>query len=211
LRLGTYYRSLVLERLGAETSGKVVLDVGCYDGYFLSTIKGEVKVGIDLSPASRPYCPVLQADACALPFKDEAFDLIFALDVIEHLPDDVQGLNSLTRVLARTGTLWLSTPSEDIRIFPPFLTEWLSKRWGDIRIGYSTDTLMEKLPKGVTISFIEWNEPFYRAAYFALRTIWAISPRVGRKVVNWLVRLDARWQSGYSGHLYAKIQKVASH
>jgi SAM-dependent methyltransferase len=39
------------------------------------------------------------ASATELPFADESFDLVTALDVIEHLDDDVKGLGEIGRVL----------------------------------------------------------------------------------------------------------------
>src|ERR1700687_4293936 len=46
----------------------------------------------------------------ALPFADGAFDLVSALDIIEHVDDDDLALAELTRVAAPGGVLVLSTP-----------------------------------------------------------------------------------------------------
>ncbi|HKU13477.1 MAG TPA: class I SAM-dependent methyltransferase [Steroidobacteraceae bacterium] len=45
-----------------------------------------------------------------LPFANEAFDLVCAMDIIEHIADDAGALRELTRVLAPRGTLLLSVP-----------------------------------------------------------------------------------------------------
>lgn len=45
-----------------------------------------------------------------LPFDDGAFDLVCAMDIIEHVQDDVGALRELTRVLAPGGTLLISVP-----------------------------------------------------------------------------------------------------
>ena len=45
-----------------------------------------------------------------LPFADRTFDLICAMDVIEHVEDEVGALSELTRVLAPHGTLLISVP-----------------------------------------------------------------------------------------------------
>jgi SAM-dependent methyltransferase len=45
-----------------------------------------------------------------LPFADGAFDLVCAMDIIEHVADDVGALSELTRVLAPHGTLLISVP-----------------------------------------------------------------------------------------------------
>lgn len=46
----------------------------------------------------------------ALPFADASFDLICALDVIEHVDDDQRALAELSRVAAPVATLLLSMP-----------------------------------------------------------------------------------------------------
>jgi SAM-dependent methyltransferase len=45
-----------------------------------------------------------------LPFADGSFDLVCAMDVIEHIEDDVGALRELARVLAPNGTLLISVP-----------------------------------------------------------------------------------------------------
>lgn len=58
-----------------------------------------------------------QAGGCAdvgtiadLPFANRAFDLVCAMDIIEHVEDDVGAVRELTRVLAPGGTLLISVP-----------------------------------------------------------------------------------------------------
>lgn len=45
-----------------------------------------------------------------LPFADRTFDVVCAMDVIEHVADDVGALSELSRVLALHGTLLISVP-----------------------------------------------------------------------------------------------------
>jgi len=45
-----------------------------------------------------------------LPFPDGAFDLVAALDIVEHVDDDEAALSELTRVAAPTSMLLLSAP-----------------------------------------------------------------------------------------------------
>jgi SAM-dependent methyltransferase len=46
----------------------------------------------------------------ALPFADESFDLVCALDIVEHVEEDDAALGELSRVAASGGTVLLSTP-----------------------------------------------------------------------------------------------------
>lgn len=46
----------------------------------------------------------------ALPFADETFDIVCALDIVEHVEDDDRALSELSRVVRPNGTLLLSIP-----------------------------------------------------------------------------------------------------
>ncbi|MBV1924970.1 MAG: class I SAM-dependent methyltransferase, partial [Dokdonia sp.] len=45
----------------------------------------------------------IKADICALPFKDNAYDIILCNHVLEHIPDDAQAMRELYRVLKPGG------------------------------------------------------------------------------------------------------------
>jgi len=87
-------------------AARQILDIGCGTGATLDHLKryGEVQ-GVDLSEMALDFCRrrgherVLMGSATELPFAAESFDLITALDIIEHLDDDVGGLNEIRRVL----------------------------------------------------------------------------------------------------------------
>ena len=53
---------------------------------------------------------VVLGDVSSLPFMDGAFDLVCALDIIEHVEDDDGALSELVRVAKQGGTLLISTP-----------------------------------------------------------------------------------------------------
>jgi SAM-dependent methyltransferase len=110
----------LLDPLLAERAGSVrVLDVGCGAGNMAHHLAryGEV-VGFDpfrgaLEVAHERRCTVVQADAAALPFPDAAFDLVAALDVIEHCDDDFAVLCEIQRVLRPGGLLAVTVPAFD--------------------------------------------------------------------------------------------------
>jgi SAM-dependent methyltransferase len=80
-----------------------VLDVGCGDGVITNALPPHLKVvGLDPSPAALRHVrrETRIGSISAIPFKDDAFDLVMTTDVIEHLPPDVLKLavKELTRV-----------------------------------------------------------------------------------------------------------------
>jgi SAM-dependent methyltransferase len=53
---------------------------------------------------------VTQAEVTSLPFPDGTFDLVCALDIIEHVDDEYGALTEITRVARPGGTVLISTP-----------------------------------------------------------------------------------------------------
>jgi SAM-dependent methyltransferase len=61
---------------------------------------------------------VVLGDVTCLPFADDVFDLVCALDIIEHVDDDDGALSELARVAKPGGTLLISTPLHPSRWTP---------------------------------------------------------------------------------------------
>ncbi len=113
----------VFDRTGRDARGRPerALEVGCGEGVIAGKLQerfGEV-VALDLPDAGlrrewRAYDGprFLHADAHALPFEDKQFDLVVAVEVLEHLTDPVRGLRELARVGRRH--LVLSVPREPV-------------------------------------------------------------------------------------------------
>ena len=60
--------------------------------------------------AGRRGLQVVRADAQRLPVADRSLDLVTALDVLEHLPDDEQAVSEIHRVLRPGGVLVAAVP-----------------------------------------------------------------------------------------------------
>ncbi|MBI4497800.1 MAG: methyltransferase domain-containing protein [Chloroflexi bacterium] len=207
MRLGSYYRRLVLPRLGVCVGPGPVLDVGSYDGGALAGLSGVHAVGLDRDPAPAGQCvvPMVRGDGCQPPFRPGTFAAVFALDVLEHEEDDRRLAAALVDLLAPGGTLWVSVPHRGYRAVPPMLTAPLHRRWGHVRPGYAADDLAALFGAGVVVEAVEWNEPVFRLLYFPVRLLWRPLPGLARLLLRVAARLDAHLQRGQKGHLFARI------
>jgi SAM-dependent methyltransferase len=68
-------------------------------------------VTLDLFPGGLVPGEGVCGSAEALPFVDEAFDVVAAFDVVEHCEDDTLAVSELARVLAPGGRMLLSVPA----------------------------------------------------------------------------------------------------
>ena len=101
--------------------GRRVLDCACGEGYgswLLSSTAGSV-VGVDVSREAvdharseynRDQLSFECADAAALPFPDDAFDVVVSFETIEHLHAQREMLAEFRRVLDPSGVLIVSSP-----------------------------------------------------------------------------------------------------
>ena len=95
-----------------------ILDVGCGTGANLLMLSkyGDAE-GVDLSEDALAFCRerglenVKLGAAEKLPYEDGTFDLVTALDVVEHLDDDLGGLSEMRRVLRPGGRVLLFVPT----------------------------------------------------------------------------------------------------
>jgi ubiquinone/menaquinone biosynthesis C-methylase UbiE len=98
-----------------------ILDIGCGTGETLTFLENYLErpdlYGVDNLPAAidfakkRGHKNILKVDAQKLPFKDNTFDYVLFLDVIEHIKDDVAILSEAKRVLKKGGRIIITTPA----------------------------------------------------------------------------------------------------
>lgn len=94
-----------------------ILDSGCCTGYNLYLLSKYGKVhGVDTEKKAVAYCKKrgfgntrLLKNGLKIPFKDNYFDIVTSLDVIEHVTEDKEYLQELYRVLAPGGYIILFT------------------------------------------------------------------------------------------------------
>jgi SAM-dependent methyltransferase len=101
------------------TTGRV-LEVGCGEGNQLRKLTAALPdaelVGLDLAPPDRvdgSHPAVLVCGSVlALPYADHSFDLVLALEMLEHVDDPGAALTEIARVAA--DTVLLSVPWEPV-------------------------------------------------------------------------------------------------
>lgn len=161
--------------LSTQHSALKILDVGCGTGANLEMLAnfGESE-GVDVSDDALEFCKakglkVHKGLAEELPFADESFDVVTALDVVEHLDDDIGGLKEMNRVMKKSGRALIFVPA--------FM--WL---WGvqdDIsnhRIRYTKKQIVERLERsGFEIERATYANWTFFAPILAGRTLMKIT------------------------------------
>jgi ubiquinone/menaquinone biosynthesis C-methylase UbiE len=114
-------RTLAQELLTEEVNGRPgvhILDVGCGTGANMSAFsKLGTAIGLDASAEALRFCRTRGLDGLVhsgiedLPFAAEAFEIVTALDVLEHIDDDLHGLREIHRICRRDGLLLITVPA----------------------------------------------------------------------------------------------------
>jgi ubiquinone/menaquinone biosynthesis C-methylase UbiE len=98
----------------------VIVDVGCAAGTLLKSVR-EVSNKcecwgtdvLDSKIMETVDCKFRVADARNLPFEDNYFDVVFVLDTLEHIKDEVElAIKEIRRILKPNGVAILSGPTE---------------------------------------------------------------------------------------------------
>lgn len=100
-------------------AGGTVVDVGCGTGATLREFPPgwSLVAGCDYSAQALTYCRrrgldhLVRCDATRLPFASESLDLLLALDIVEHLDDDVGCLREMARACKPGGHVLLHVPA----------------------------------------------------------------------------------------------------
>ena len=114
-------RILAEELIDGEVNGRReprLLDIGCGTGANMKTFgRHGMTAGIDTSIEALHFCQKrgLQTVAVSaverLPFDDASFDVITALDVLEHTDDDLDALREIRRVARDKALLLIAVPA----------------------------------------------------------------------------------------------------
>jgi ubiquinone/menaquinone biosynthesis C-methylase UbiE len=159
-----------VRRLSLEILKKLdfmsVLDAGCGEGSFLSALKvlrpELLTSGVDISSVAIEHARKLLPDTTfyvadlAQEVIEKTFDLVTAIDVIEHIPDDLSFLRTIRRMTDKY--FFVCTLIGKMRPF--------EKRVGHVR-NYTEKGLIEKMhASGFRVVLVKkWGFPFYSPLY----------------------------------------------
>ena len=111
-----------LDDMLAGLAPRRILEIGVGEGHVMSRVRerfpGVPLVGVDLPDEAlsdewkQQGLPCMFGDATTLPFPDDSFDLVLAIEVLEHVPGPEAALAELARVCS--GTFVASVPFEPI-------------------------------------------------------------------------------------------------
>jgi SAM-dependent methyltransferase len=130
---------------------KVVLDLGCNNGYGTAGLADRCAkvIGLDVSPTAIEDAQqrfgnygidFLVYDGRTIPFDDHYFDMILSFQVIEHVADLAPYLTEIVRVLRQNGLALFTTPNATIRLEPGM------KPWNQFHVReYQADELFALL------------------------------------------------------------------
>lgn len=147
-----------------------ILDAGCGPGNMYERLArfGEVH-GTDFSEAGiflargKGYSSLTASPLHRLPYRDNFFDVVVALDVFEHMPDDRPGMKEVRRVLKNGGFLVVSVPAYK------FLWGGHDEKYGHFR-RYTRGDLKRKLKaEQFGIVKLSYIEPLFLVPLFLMR------------------------------------------
>jgi len=111
-----------LDDMLAGLAPRRILEIGVGEGHVMSRVRerfpGVPLVGVDLPDEAlsdewkEQGLPCMFGDATTLPFPDDSFDLVLAIEVLEHVPGPDAALGELARVCS--GAFIASVPFEPV-------------------------------------------------------------------------------------------------
>lgn len=171
-----------------------ILDLGCGTGHFLTQLArmrpGTQLHGVDFSPRSiersrattakiQPLPDLRTIGHYPTPFADRSMDMVFVIEVVEHLSDDilVELVDEARRLLAPRGMLVVTTPNrEDLELLHTCCPQCNSTFhiWQHLR-SWSVSTLRDFMAsrglQQVVASETRFESPLVRMVYRAAGTV----------------------------------------
>jgi SAM-dependent methyltransferase len=189
------------EEVAQLSDNKMVLDLGCNNGYGAAEIGRHARkvVGLDISrtaiaDAKRRFqsenVEFALYDGQKIPFDDGSFDLAASFQVIEHISDTRAYLAEISRILKPGGIAVFTTPNASIRLDPGM------KPWNPYHVTEFTAPelarMLESAFSTVEMRGLFAHEHIYKIEYARCQA----------------ARLSARRRSTLAGRARQKLQNV---
>jgi SAM-dependent methyltransferase len=102
----------VARAAGSLPPGSVMLDAGAGDSFYKPQFAHVTYESADFLAVDKAYAEDITyaGDLADLPVEDHRFDLVLLTQVLEHLPEPVEVLRELHRVLKPGSRIWASAP-----------------------------------------------------------------------------------------------------
>jgi SAM-dependent methyltransferase len=98
--------------LARVAAGARVLDIGARDGGLRKFLPKDVRYqGMDIAPEFASDDVTIRDVSDGIPFADGAFDNVFCIEVLEHVPNPFMAMTEVHRVLAPGGVFVVSVPN----------------------------------------------------------------------------------------------------
>lgn len=182
--------------------GSKILDVGCGTGKNVEEFANfGSSHGIDTSNEAIIFCAkrglknIIKGSIEKMPFPKQSFNIITALDVLEHV-DDSKSLKEISRVLKDRGTLIATVPA-----FPILWSKWDEVLHHKRR--YTKNTLKEVVEKnGFNITKISYVYSFLFLPAFIIRNVkkllyknyYPSDFKLSNKIINYLFEKIAQME-----------------
>lgn len=209
-----YLTCKLLDSFVKNLQGKKVLDIGCGLGRMLEYFKnrGGRAYGLDLAPSAieesrKKGFMVVTADARALPYKDNAFDLVFSLGVVEHFRETLQAIREHVRVCKKGGIVAVIVPNI-ITPYIPLTLLWHTFRGSLFREGLTVSCgkmyTMRRLRKYLKIS---GANNINILGYYGSAILKILTKNTNVKLCNLVENI---FPSKFFGHLLFALAKKAN-
>ena len=183
----------ILERIKRHKAIGKFLEIGCAGGAFLNAAQriGYEVQGVEFSEEAAQFARqkfslnVVAGDVGSARFPDEAFDVIYMGDVMEHLPNPLATLREINRIIAREGLLVLECPTQTNALFS--------------RLGF---VIYSALDKKVTVQL-----PPYHLFEFRRKSLTSLLHRCGFKIVRSVESILSPKEIALRGSVLQRIGK----